>query len=218
MRKKTFIFLGLMIILSIPGFSSDAGYDSRENSFEGFTPDLRGESSYSEVNNSAAMQGVVVTGTVTDAQTGEALPGVNILIRGTGQGTVTNIDGNYRIEVPGPQAVLVFSFVGYAQQTQGCGQPADNRYSTEPRTLPHLMKCRLWVTEPSAESVLNRGNKQGPDGKHATGCHPEGGPDVAGARRRCARSEYRRVPRGEYNHKDQGNELDPGRQRRLDRS
>ena len=61
-------------------------------------------------------QQIEVTGTVTDAQTGDPLPGVNIVVQGTTQGTTTDMDGNYSIEAP-PDATLVFSFVGYQEQT-----------------------------------------------------------------------------------------------------
>jgi TonB-linked SusC/RagA family outer membrane protein len=57
-----------------------------------------------------------VSGTVTDAQTGEPLPGVNIVIQGTTQGTTTDMDGEYTIKAP-PDATLVFSFVGYQETT-----------------------------------------------------------------------------------------------------
>ena len=60
-------------------------------------------------------QGIVVTGTVTD-QNGETLPGVSIMARGTTIGTVSGADGNYRITVPDSEAVLVFSFLGFATQ------------------------------------------------------------------------------------------------------
>ncbi|WP_372634959.1 SusC/RagA family TonB-linked outer membrane protein, partial [Fodinibius sp.] len=57
-----------------------------------------------------------VTGTVTDSETGEPLPGVNVLIQGTSTGMATNADGEFSLEVPGEDAVLVFSFVGYQTQ------------------------------------------------------------------------------------------------------
>jgi len=60
-----------------------------------------------------ALQQIVVTGTVTDASTGVSLPGVNIIIQGTTTGAITDMDGKYSIEVPGPEAVLMYSFVGY---------------------------------------------------------------------------------------------------------
>lgn len=54
----------------------------------------------------------VITGNVKDDR-GELLLGVSILIKGTSQGTVTDIDGNYSIEVPDDQSVLVFTYLGY---------------------------------------------------------------------------------------------------------
>ncbi|MCK4748300.1 MAG: carboxypeptidase-like regulatory domain-containing protein, partial [Bacteroidales bacterium] len=56
-----------------------------------------------------------VTGNVSSESEGP-IPGVNIVIQGTVTGAVTDIDGNYSITVPGPDAVLVFSSIGYATQ------------------------------------------------------------------------------------------------------
>ena len=63
----------------------------------------------------AIAQSRTVTGTVTAEGEGE-LPGVNILVKGTTQGTVTDIEGNYRITVSNDEAILVFSAVGYASE------------------------------------------------------------------------------------------------------
>lgn len=57
-----------------------------------------------------------VTGTVTD-EDGDSLPGANVLLQGTTIGTVTDIDGNYRITVQGDNPVLLISSVGYQSQT-----------------------------------------------------------------------------------------------------
>jgi TonB-linked SusC/RagA family outer membrane protein len=57
-----------------------------------------------------------VSGKVTDPNTNEELPGVTVLVKGTSTGTVTDIEGNYKIQVPGPEATLVFSFIGYITQ------------------------------------------------------------------------------------------------------
>ena len=62
-----------------------------------------------------------VTGVVTAADDGSTLPGVNVLVQGTTLGTITDVDGNYRITVPGDDAVLVYSFVGYESQTVEVG-------------------------------------------------------------------------------------------------
>jgi TonB-linked SusC/RagA family outer membrane protein len=58
---------------------------------------------------------VTVTGRVT-ADTGEGLPGVNVLIKGSSVGTTTDAGGNYSLGVPDNNAVLVFSFIGYVSQ------------------------------------------------------------------------------------------------------
>lgn len=54
-----------------------------------------------------------ISGTVVDAETMEALPGVNILVRGTDTGTATNLHGKYEILVNSDQDTLIFSFIGY---------------------------------------------------------------------------------------------------------
>ncbi|MCK4677772.1 MAG: TonB-dependent receptor [Bacteroidales bacterium] len=64
----------------------------------------------------AYAQESTVTGNVTSEEEG-AIPGVNIVIQGTTQGTVTNVEGNYSIVVPGPDAVLVFSSIGFTTET-----------------------------------------------------------------------------------------------------
>lgn len=63
-----------------------------------------------------------VTGVVTDAATGEPLPLVNIQIKGTQHGTVTDNEGRYTLRVPGPDATLVFFSMGYANQEVVVGQ------------------------------------------------------------------------------------------------
>ena len=57
-----------------------------------------------------------ISGMVTDLSTAESLPGVNIVAKGTTIGTVTDIDGNYRLTVPDEATILVFSSVGYITQ------------------------------------------------------------------------------------------------------
>ncbi len=56
-----------------------------------------------------------VSGQVTGAD-GISLPGVNVLIKGTNKGVVTNNDGNYSLEVENPNTILVFSFIGFITQ------------------------------------------------------------------------------------------------------
>lgn len=60
-------------------------------------------------------QSVNVTGTVTSSDDGMALPGVNILVKGSSTGVATDIDGKFTIAVS-PDAVLMVSFIGYQTQ------------------------------------------------------------------------------------------------------
>ena len=57
-------------------------------------------------------QGKVITGVVTEAGTGEPLPGVNVVVKGTSTGAATDFDGKYTIKAEKGQ-ILVFSFIGY---------------------------------------------------------------------------------------------------------
>jgi TonB-linked SusC/RagA family outer membrane protein len=63
----------------------------------------------------ANAQSKTVTGTVTSADDGTGVPGVNILEKGTSNGTVSDADGKYSINVS-DNSTLVFSFVGYSSQ------------------------------------------------------------------------------------------------------
>src|SRR5258707_3506483 len=69
----------------------------------------------------AALAQQTVTGKVISSDDQTSIPGVNIVEKGTSNGTVSDSDGNYRINV-GSNATLVFSFVGYASQEVSVGQ------------------------------------------------------------------------------------------------
>lgn len=71
------------------------------------------------LNNGLQRAGIIdgpveipITGKVTD-RNGMPVPGVNIIIKGTSMGTVTDADGVYRIDAPDANAILVFSSIGY---------------------------------------------------------------------------------------------------------
>ena len=57
-----------------------------------------------------------ITGTITDAGTGQVMPGVNVVVKGTTIGTISDGSGKYSIETTQPNAILVFSFIGYVTQ------------------------------------------------------------------------------------------------------
>jgi TonB-linked SusC/RagA family outer membrane protein len=67
-------------------------------------------------------QGRTITGKITDADNGEYMPGVTILQEGTQNGTISDFDGKYTINVPESGATLVFSFVGYETQKITLGE------------------------------------------------------------------------------------------------
>jgi TonB-linked SusC/RagA family outer membrane protein len=62
-----------------------------------------------------AQQTIGLNGTVLDSNN-EPLPGVTVAVKGSTKASVTDIDGNYFINVPNKNAVLVFSYIGYKQQ------------------------------------------------------------------------------------------------------
>ena len=64
----------------------------------------------------AFSQEKTVKGTISVLKTGEILPGVTIVQKGTTNGTISDIDGQFSITVNSPDAVLVVSFVGYSSQ------------------------------------------------------------------------------------------------------
>jgi len=64
----------------------------------------------------------LVTGKVTSAEDGSTLPGVNVVVKGTTNGTVTDVDGNYKLSVPASGGSLVFSFIGLATQEVAIGE------------------------------------------------------------------------------------------------
>ncbi|MEX2594584.1 MAG: carboxypeptidase-like regulatory domain-containing protein [Anditalea sp.] len=59
-----------------------------------------------------------VSGAVTSSSDREGIPGVNILVKGTITGTVTDVEGNYAIAVPDETDTLVFSSIGYITQEE----------------------------------------------------------------------------------------------------
>ncbi len=62
-----------------------------------------------------------VSGKVTSADDGASVPGVNVLEKGTSNGTTTDMDGNFRLSVSSESSILVFSFVGFTTQEVAVG-------------------------------------------------------------------------------------------------
>ena len=68
------------------------------------------------VASNANAQDRVVTGTVISSDDSSGLPGVNVLVKGTTNGAVTDFDGRYNITVANDNDVLVFSYIGFTTQ------------------------------------------------------------------------------------------------------
>jgi len=58
-------------------------------------------------------QGRIISGKVTAASDGSGLPGVNVIIKDTQEGTITDMNGDYSLQIPSGDVTLVFSYVGY---------------------------------------------------------------------------------------------------------
>ena len=73
-----------------------------------------------------------VSGAVTDAESGESLPGVNVVVKGSTIGTVTDIEGSYSLSVPDGETILVFSSVGYLGQEVAVGSQSTLNVTMNP--------------------------------------------------------------------------------------
>lgn len=78
-----------------------------------------------------AQSGITVTGTVGDKSA--PLEGVNIMVQGTENGTLTNRDGHFSITVPNEKATLVVSFIGYVTRTLQVGTTRTFQIQLEPQ-------------------------------------------------------------------------------------
>jgi hypothetical protein len=70
----------------------------------------------SEPDKKVKVVQITVRGKVTD-ENGQGLPGVTVLVENNSQGTITDLNGNFTIEVPHENVTLLFSFIGYTAQS-----------------------------------------------------------------------------------------------------
>jgi len=105
---------------------------------------------------------VKITGQVTSSE-GESLPGVTIVEKGTTDGAVTDIDGNYSIVVTGESAVLLFSFVGYAPQEVLVGSRTviDLSLETDQIGLEEVVVTALGINKKKKSLGYSTGNISG---------------------------------------------------------
>jgi hypothetical protein len=70
---------------------------------------------------SAKAQERTVTGIVKSSEDNSEVPGVNVVVKGTAIGTITDMDGRYTIEVPSDESTLVFSYIGLKSEEISVG-------------------------------------------------------------------------------------------------
>jgi TonB-linked SusC/RagA family outer membrane protein len=82
-----------------------------------------------------------IRGKITNAEDGSPLPGVSVVVQGTNRGTVTDVEGQYRLPVADGDAVLVFSFIGMLSQEQTIGnrETIDVQLSPDSRQLSEVV-------------------------------------------------------------------------------
>jgi TonB-linked SusC/RagA family outer membrane protein len=92
-----------------------------------------------------------VSGKVTD-DTGEAIPGANIILKGSTTGTTSDIDGNWKLSVPSDGGILIFSFVGMAAQEVEIGSRSvvDVAMAADAKQLEELVVTAMGVSREKA--------------------------------------------------------------------
>ena len=120
-----------------------------------------------------AGQNITVKGTVTDASNGDPVPATSVIVSGTTQGVVSDVDGVYSISAPS-DGVLVFSSIGY-ETMQVYAHYRDSRTETPVYQLCGVTKAFLKAKEKKTvtvdidkywlKAVLESGERVTPDGK-----------------------------------------------------
>ncbi len=112
-------------------------------------------------SGAASAQNVVVTGKVTDAETGDAVPFANVVLKSSGQGTNTDFDGIYRLEVPSLPDSLLVSYVGYVSISRAItsGSEQQINFQLVPEVVS-LQEVVFYAGENPAFEILRRVNQQ----------------------------------------------------------
>lgn len=102
---------------------------------------------FTVVNCDLWAQDRTVSGTVTSVEDGGPLPGVNVVVKNSVNGTVTDVDGHYSISVPGEGGVLVFSFIGFETQEVEVGgrSTVDVQMSSDVKQLNEVVVTALGI-------------------------------------------------------------------------
>lgn len=104
--------------------------------------------------NVAYAQSRVITGQVTGANDGQALPGVSIILKDSKSGTTTDVDGKFSISVPGSNSILIFSYIGYKSQEVRVGEQTNFNVAlaSDETTLSEVVVTALGI-ERKAQSL-----------------------------------------------------------------
>jgi TonB-linked SusC/RagA family outer membrane protein len=101
--KKLLLGFKITIMIVVIGVSNVFAITASDLSKVGIT----------NVPSGFELQQLSVSGTVTDASTAAPMPGVNVVVKGSNVGALTDISGKYSLTVPDQNAILIFSFIGY---------------------------------------------------------------------------------------------------------
>ena len=111
------------------------------------------------------IQGTTITGRVISSEDGEGLPGVNVVVKGTTNGTVTDVEGNYRLDVPDQNTILVFSSVGFTTQEIAVGNRSviDAQLTSDTKTLGEVVVTALGISREKESLGYSVGTVGGDD-------------------------------------------------------
>lgn len=115
------------------------------------TPEVQGNQARNSIEQqiTATDAAFIISGQVTNQESGEPLPGINIIVKGTTTGTVTNPEGMYQIKTAGPGDKLVFFFTGYKKE--------EVKIENQKAIDVEMQKEDQEITEVIIEEVLMRG-------------------------------------------------------------
>lgn len=104
---------------------------------------------YSNKNKENAIQEITITGVVTAKDDGVPLPGVNVIVKGTQTGAVTDFDGKYSVTVPSKNSILVFSSIGFinTEITVGSMKTIDVALETDISVLDEVVVVGYGTTK-----------------------------------------------------------------------
>jgi TonB-linked SusC/RagA family outer membrane protein len=106
-----------------------------------------------------------VSGKVTSSEDNSTMPGVNVLIKGTSNGTVTDSEGNYRLSVSAATDVVIFSFVGFTSQEIVVGDRStlDVVLNPDVKQLNEVVVTALGVEKDLTKLAYSQQKVQGSD-------------------------------------------------------